>query len=327
MILGIDTSNYRTSIAAVTAEGEVLLNARKLLPVAEGERGLRQSDAVFIHLKQLREMTEQLRETVRGGRVQAVAASVRPRNLPESYMPVFQAGETVARALAAAADVPFYETDHQSGHIRAAVCETPLAGAERFLALHLSGGTTELLLRDGETLTPLGGTMDLHAGQLVDRAGVALGCRFPAGPELEEMARRGRSEGRLGCSMAEEDLCCNFSGAETRVQQWIAEGKMAREDIALEIYDLLSRTVSRMLEAGRKKTGVRQALIAGGVASSPLFREMLLARCEKLHRGLMPVFGRAEYSGDNAVGVALIGADRLRREQEGGGERDGGTAT
>ena len=316
IVIGFDTSNYRTSVAAATTEGEVLLNLRKLLPVAEGERGLRQNEAVFIHLKQLRELSEALRDGLNGQKIAAAASSVRPRCQEDSYMPVFLVGETAGRTLAAAENLPFFATDHQNGHIRAAAYGTALEKEERYLALHLSGGTTELVEKNGDALILLGGTLDLHAGQLVDRTGVAMGLHFPAGPELEQLAREGRSEGLLGCSMAEKDLKCHFSGAETRVRQWIAEGKMTRQDMAREVYDLLSRTVFRMLEAGRKKTGIRKALIAGGVASSALFREMLEARCERSLHGPEPVFGRAEYSGDNAAGVALIGAARLRKERE-----------
>lgn len=317
VVIGLDTSNYRTSVAAVTLDGEVLLNYRKLLPVAEGERGLRQNDAVFLHLKQLKEAAGMIGEAAQGRRIAAVAASTRPRDRDDSYMPVFQVGDTVGRTLAAVTDVPFFPTDHQAGHVRAAAFGTVLAGAERFLALHLSGGTTELLAAEGENLIQLGGTRDLHAGQLVDRAGVAMGLPFPAGPELEKLALAGHSEGRLGCSMTDGDLGCHFSGAETRVQQWIEDGTLSREDIAREIYDLLSRTISRMLAAGQRRTGIRQALIAGGVASSELFRELLTARCGRFRGAPEPVFGREEYSGDNAVGVALIGVARLRKMTDG----------
>ncbi len=315
LILGFDTSNYRTSAAAVTLEGEVLLNSRRLLPVEEGQRGLRQSEALFAHVKQLREVMEPLRSLGEEGSIGATAASKRPRNQEESYMPVFQAGETMACGLAAALDVPCFLTDHQTGHIRAAVYGTALEEREDFLALHLSGGTTELLEKRGDSLKEIGGTLDLHAGQLVDRAGVAMGLPFPAGEALEELARRGKAEGLLGCSMEDGDLKCHFSGAETKVQQWIRKGDMRREDMALEIYDLLARTVARMLSAGRKRTGLQEALIAGGVASSALFREMLGERIERHRIGVRVFFGRPEYSGDNAVGVALRGADLLRKRK------------
>ncbi len=314
IVLGFDTSNYRTSAAAVTTEGKILINSRKLLPVAEGQRGLRQSEAVFAHVKQLREVMLPLRELASRFRIAATAASSRPRNAEDSYMPVFQAGETMAVGLSSALGVPCFLTDHQSGHIRAAVWGTALDGQEDFLALHLSGGTTELLEKRGERLTRIGGSLDLHAGQLVDRAGVAMGLPFPSGEALEELARRGRAEGRLGCSMEREDLFCHLSGAETRVQQWIRGGELSREETAREIYDLLVRTVSRLMDAGAKRTGLRDILIAGGVASSALFREMLCERRGKSRAGIRICFGQAELSGDNAVGAALIGADRLRKE-------------
>jgi N6-L-threonylcarbamoyladenine synthase len=145
----------------------------------------------------------------------------------------------------------------------------------------------------------------------VDRAGVAMGLSFPAGPELEKMAENGTGGGLLGCSMSKGDLFCHLSGAESQVQRWIADGSIPRENIALEIYDLLARTVARMLCAGAEKSGFRQALVTGGVASSPLFRRMLLRRTDTRRNAPRIVFGQPEMSGDNAVGVALIGLKKV----------------
>lgn len=311
VVIGFDTSNYRTSVAAVTLDGEILVNHRELLPVPDGERGLRQSDAVFAHIRQLRNTEEELRTALQNAEVAAVAASTKPRDGEDSYMPVFQAGHTAGNLLAAALNVPFYETTHQRGHLAAVLYGTKLEGAERFLAVHLSGGTTDLLALDGEKLEQIGGSADLHAGQFVDRAGVAMGLGFPAGEALETLALCGRSEARLGCSMDDGGLTCHLSGAETRVQKWIREETLPREDIAREIYDLLARTLIRMLQAGSEKTGIRQALITGGVAASALLRQMLEERRKKTRNCPEIVFGKPEMSGDNAVGVALIGAKRL----------------
>ena len=311
VVIGFDTSNYRTSVAAVTLDGEILVNHRELLPVSSGERGLRQSDAVFAHIRQLRNSEEALREKLKGTRIAAVAASTKPRDGEESYMPVFQVGHTAGSMMAAALGVPFYETTHQRGHLAAALAGTKLESAERILAVHLSGGTTDLLVMDAERVTQIGGSADLHAGQLVDRAGVAMGLTFPSGEELEELAALGHSEGRLGCSMEDGGLTCHLSGAETRVQQWIRDGNLPREDVAREIYDLLARTLIRMLQAGTERTGIRNALITGGVAASSLLRQMLEERRKKARNCPELVFGKPEMSGDNAVGVALIGAKRL----------------
>ena len=312
VVIGFDTSNYRTSVAAVTLDGEILVNHRELLPVSNGERGLRQSDAVFAHIRQLRHSEEALRASLGGRRIAAVAASTRPRDGEESYMPVFQVGFTVGSLLASALSVPFYETTHQRGPMAAALAGTALENEDRLLAVHLSGGTTDLLVMDSEKVVQIGGSSDLHAGQLVDRAGVAMGLPFPSGEELEKLAVRGKSEGLLGCSLDKGDLTCHLSGAETKVQQWIQAGTMLREDIAREIYDLLARTLARMLKAGAEKTGLKKALVTGGVAASALLRQLLEERRLKTRGCPEIVFGKPEMSGDNAVGVALIGAKRLK---------------
>lgn len=317
--LGLDTSNYRTSLAAVSPEGEILLNLRELLPVEKGGRGLRQSDALYAHLKRLKEMMPALAELARERRIAAVCASTRPRNRADSYMPVFEAGDTVGRGIAAANGIPFFPTDHQRGHLRAAVRGTRLEGEETFLALHLSGGTTDLLLAESAEITPLGTSLDLHAGQLMDRVGVALGLSFPAGPEMEELARRGQSRGMLGCAMTDGDLSCHLSGAEAQAGRLIREGTLSPEDLSREVFDLLARTVCRMLTAGEKKTGHHSALICGGIASSGLFREMLSERLRRRGSMLRTVFGEPELSGDNAVGAALIGRDLVLKGGGGAG--------
>ncbi len=312
VVIGFDTSCYTTSVAAVTVEGEVLASCRKLLPVKQGERGLRQSEAVFIHVRQLPERLEELAPHLGDAEIAAVCVSRTPRDDAESYMPVFHAGDAQARGLAAMLGVPCFATTHQRGHIAAARVDSGVREGD-LLAVHLSGGTTELLALRGDTLTLLGGTLDLHAGQVVDRTGVALGLPFPAGPHLEKLAVQGRSNALLTVCTRNGGLDCHLSGAETQVQRLIREGTMPREDIAREVYDLLARTVCKMVCAGAEKTGIGQVLIAGGVSSSALFRELVKERIRKRDRDLHVCFGKPEYSGDNAVGVALIGAECLRK--------------
>ena len=183
--LGFDTSNYTTS-AAVFGNGTAE-NRGKLLTVPEGALGLRQSDALFQHVKRLHLMVEQLRADGAIDQIAAVGASTQPREVEGSYMPCFLVGEGEGRTLAAALGVPFYPCSHQQGHVAAAAWS---AGREDLmdkphLAWHLSGGTTELLRVEPEGHTVraevIGVTCDIAAGLLVDRAGVLLGMSFPAG--------------------------------------------------------------------------------------------------------------------------------------------------
>ncbi|MBR4538701.1 MAG: O-sialoglycoprotein endopeptidase [Clostridia bacterium] len=309
LALGLDTSCYTTS-AALCGFGGLPRQERRLLPVPKGERGLRQSEAVFAHVRQLPKVLLPLLSENKE-KIDCVCASDRPRDGEESYMPVFQVGVSQGKAIAAALNVPFFTTTHQRGHIAAAKYGTGLE-TDRFVALHLSGGTTDTLFIDGDALTPLGTSCDLHAGQLVDRIGVKLGLPFPAGPYLEELAVKGQNKNRVPVSFESDGLRCHLSGAEAQLLRLIKMGE-AWENVAAEVYGVLCRTVLRLVQAAAEAADIKDVLIAGGVASSRLLRDMLTERNEKRRTGLNLYFGRPEFSGDNAVGVALIGLERLRQ--------------
>ena len=308
MVLGVDTSCYRTSLALADGE-EILAETGRLLDVPLGERGLRQSEALFQHVKRLPELLEALMARA-AEPIGAVAVSVKPRPVEDSYMPVFTAGASVARSIASAIRVPLIETTHQQGHVRAALvgCDLPAD----FLAVHLSGGTTEVLkVGGGLSIDRLGGTADISAGQLVDRVGVALGLSFPAGPHLEALAVKGEARSALPVSVS--NLTCSLSGAEAALMRLIEAGA-GPENIAAEVYSLIARTLSRLISQAASQTGLQDVLLAGGVASSALLRASLSERLTRLNRDIRVHWARPELSGDNAVGVALIGCDRLKGE-------------
>ena len=306
-VLGIDTSCYTTSVACFGGSG-VLYDGRTVLPVRRGERGLRQSEGVFLHTRQLPPLVEEACLTVSPGSIAAVACSRAPVDREDSYMPVFLTGMGVARALAAALQVPLIPLDHQSGHIRAALIGHEDLTQAPFYAVHLSGGTTDLLAVESRgpgafSIEPLGCSEDLHAGQLVDRVGVLLGCGFPSGRELEALANRAQARDlRIPASVRE--LTCSLSGAENGACRALDEGWPAAE-VAFGIYDLLSRTLTKLLSNAVRLRGERPVLLCGGVASSLLLRELLKQRCE-----LPLFFGESRFSSDNAVGVAALGYDR-----------------
>ena len=316
-VLGIDTSCYTTSAALVSVSGRLIASSRRLLTVEEGERGLMQSQGLFQHVKNLPEMVADVMAKAPGAEIAAVCASTRPRPAEDSYMPVFRAGESQARAAAALLRVPFYPVSHQEGHVRAALVDSGIETKQPFLALHLSGGTTEILLSEAGRLTLLGGSLDLHAGQLVDRTGVRMKLGFPAGPALERLAmagvQGGGAKGLIGVSVKGVDCC--MAGAENKIVRMLEDG-MSHEQIAAEVFDFLARTIERQIEAACEKTLCRQALLAGGVASSTLLRQLLDARAKKRRLNCRLCYARPELSGDNAVGVALLGAGMYKNGEE-----------
>lgn len=305
--LGIDTSCYTTSVACANQQSIVFFKGT-MLSVPLGGRGLRQSEGLFRHVRQLPDLLSELFSAVDRTAIRAVAVSASPTSREDSYMPVFLAGLSQAQALSAALSVPLIRVDHQSGHIRAALFgNESLLDADRFLAAHVSGGTTDLLLvephRDAPyRIEPVGTSTDLHAGQFVDRVGVALSLPFPAGKHLETLAGSAVRK-NVKLPSAVKGTNCSFSGAESAAQRM--KGAVPDGELAYGVYDCLSRTLSKMFSAAAERYGDLPVLVCGGVSSSVLLRKLLGERfCGRLY------FGRPEFSSDNAVGVALLGADR-----------------
>lgn len=297
MLIGIDTSNYTTSVAAYN--GKEVINLRKLLPVEEGKRGLRQSDALFQHIKQFNALFDELMKNVDS--IDAVGVSARPRSCEGSYMPVFLAGEAFAKTLASGMKIPCYEFSHQDGHIMAALYSLGITDIpqERFLSVHMSGGTTEILVTSfngrGFDVQITGGTRDISAGQFIDRVGVKAGIRFPCGKELEYLA--GKAKNCLKLPVCEKDGYVNFSGVETRIQRM----DTVDADTALGIFDNIARALTRAVNSCIEKTGCRTVLVAGGVASNSYISEYF-----KTHINGRVLISLPQYATDNAAGIAVL---------------------
>ncbi len=305
--IGIDTSCYTTSVAA--ADRSTVSQRKTMLSVPLGSRGLRQSDAVFQHVKNLPELIEGILSECRDCRVRAVGVSSRPTDAEGSYMPVFLVGRLAAVSVAQALGVPLIETTHQAGHIRAALYgNEDLLEKDSLIALHLSGGTTDVLHveirnRMPDTIQCIGGSSDLHAGQFVDRVGVRMGLPFPSGQSLEAVARKAQRRD-ISIPSTVNGSVCSFSGQESyALRLW--ENGISNEEIAYAVYDCLARTIVKMIKSAAARYPGTPVLLSGGVAGSALLREMLRDRT-----GLEIRYAREGFSSDNAAGIALIALDR-----------------
>ncbi|ARU62221.1 O-sialoglycoprotein endopeptidase [Tumebacillus avium] len=310
-VLGIDTSNYTTSVCLIDEAGQIVKEERQLLLVEQGERGLQQSAALFQHVQNLPTMIERLGNLT--GQLRAVIASTRPRRLEGSYMPVFTTGSGMGRALASTHGVPFFETTHQEGHISAGEGSAGVVPADHFLAVHLSGGTTDLLevrrLADGYDIAELGTSTDLHAGQFVDRVGVALGLPFPAGPHLEKLARESADE-EVTLPSPVDGYNLSLAGPETAAMRLIASGANPA-DVARAVERCIAKGLEKVLRKAVQELGVKSLLIVGGVAANLYIRERLVYRLEHRAVGAKLYFALPKYSTDNAFGVARLGLQLL----------------
>ena len=309
-VLGLDTSNYTTSVAVF--DGRTGQNEGRLLEVRPGELGLRQSDALFQHVKRLPELFARLDEAGLLQNIHAVGASTRPRAVEGSYMPCFLAGASQGQSLAHTLGVPFFAHSHQQGHLAAAAWSAgrlDLLGAP-FLAWHLSGGTTELLKvePDGTSVTAeiVGGTSDISAGQLIDRTGVLLGLQFPAGKALDALYRQGESS----CSFRVKlnDLTFSLSGMENKVKGLLEAGE-APADIARFTLDTVTDVVLRATREAQARWPGLPVLCSGGVASNTRLREALAGECGAL-------FAQPRFATDNAMGTAILTWRALEKERQ-----------
>jgi len=322
-ILGMDTSCYTTSIALVDLDGNILLSRQIPLEVEPGQRGLQQSKALFQHLHRLPHMASEVARVIDPkNELAAVCATCRPRPVEGSYMPVFMVSHLTGQAFANMLGIPYYAVSHQESHIQAGLYSAGGPCSQRFLAIHLSGGTSELLkvndVGTGFEIEILGATQDLHAGQFVDRIGVAMGLQFPAGAHLEELARRGK-DGYVTIPFSVKGLTISFSGPETHAQRLLDRG-VDKADVAIAVYNCLVSTLERWILNAMDipGTNVKDVLLVGGVASSAILRQKLVDRLRKRDESIRLYFADPLLSKDNAVGTALLGLKLYRRSRGGG---------
>lgn len=300
-VLGVDTSNYATSLAVVSNSGQEVVCAKKrMLPIKPGQLGLRQSDAVFQHTLALPLIADEMREAFKD--VTAVGVSEKPRDVQGSYMPCFMAGVSFATSFSAALGVPLVKTSHQQGHVAAAMLGV---GDEelflrRALVFHVSGGTTDLLLCEGYRVQQtLGTSLDLYAGQAVDRLGGLIGFSFPSGQALSALAETCSESPAPKISV--EGMNCHFSGLQNQCEGLLAKGQTPAY-VAKYCLLVIAKTAAAMVVAARKQHKGLPLVCAGGVMCSTVVRAYLTKEVADV------VFAPAELSADNAVGVAVIAA-------------------
>lgn len=312
MFLGIDTSCYTTSLAVVDESKQLLAEKRIILPVTMGEQGLRQSTALFYHLQNLPRALQLLFSELKIPEIKAIGVSARPLPRENSYLPVFVAGLSLAESLSVVGDIPLVQTSHQEGHIVVGIWACEKEPGEEFLALHLSGGTTELLLVREKEQHPLkyeskvlGASEDIHAGQLVDRVGVALGLPFPAGRYLEKLAAQVEHKSEIRIPSAVQGYQISFSGAETQAKRFLQQG-VSPPEIARAVENCLAVTVEKVVRKAIEETGVKKVLFVGGVMANTYLRQRLKKRLTHPAVNAQLYFPQPKFNSDNAIGVSLI---------------------
>lgn len=310
--IGLDTSAYTTSLALVDQFEELLIDSRLTLPVAQGSLGLRQSEAVFHHVNNLPRLWPGGFEDLREGTLRAITAATQPRPVEGSYMPVFKVGEAFGLFLAQTNGLNFLPSTHQEGHVMAGLWSAGMP-AGRYLTLHLSGGTTEIIVSEESSpgklsLILLGGSSDLNAGQFIDRLGKAMGLNFPGGPQLEELA----CNAEINLPLLTTAVCGNtvsFSGPASQAER-LLQGGCSRSNLARAIEICIADSLIAALQHElKKKSSYDGLLVVGGVASNRFIRQRLKSGLDDF---ISIHFALPKYASDNAVGLAVQAARKTK---------------
>jgi len=306
LYLGIDTSNYTTSIAVVDEFDNIVLNLKETLKVKDNNKGLRQQEAIFQHLNNLPVLFDKISNCINIDNIVTIASSSKPRNNYDSYMPVFVVGKNQAYILSKMLNKTYKEFSHQEGHIASALINNQIFTNE-FLSLHISGGTTEVLvvkqLVENYEIKIVGGSLDISMGQLIDRIGVYLGLRFPCGNELDKLSKKGRLINIKIPFSFKDDFYFNLSGLENYFKKLIESMKYKNEDIIYTLFYTLGGIIQDILEKSKTVFGLEQCVITGGVSANSFIREYLVNNIN--YNTIFPK--DVLLSTDNAVGTAYLG--------------------
>ena len=302
--LGIDTSNYTTSAAIYDSDKNIVISSKKLLPVKSGELGLRQSDAVFEHTKQFYQVFLELPNDLIKN-VSCIGVSVKPSESDGSYMPCFLTGKTIADSIAYSLGVPVYYFSHQVGHIMAALYSSGKQELinSKFIAFHISGGTTDMLLvePDDDTVFKselIGKSLDLKFGQAIDRLGKLFCLPFPAGKHLDEISLKGENSLSFPVKLIENN--CTVSGFENKFNKYFQEGK-SKEDISASLFYSIADVLIKMSNLARLRFGHLPIVFLGGVMANTIIRNKIITELNEVY------FAEPQFSSDNAAGPAILG--------------------
>lgn len=325
--LGLDTSNYTTSVAIVDDDNSIIFDERIILSVKPGERGLRQNEAIFQHINNVPILINKAFDKYDKSLMKSIGYSSKPRNLIGSYMPTFNVGTSCANIISKTLDIPLFQFSHQDGHIEAALIGQDFQYNQRFIAFHISGGTTEILnisnfSKEGFDNKIIGGSKDISYGQLIDRIGGTLGFNFPCGKSMEEFLTNKISENISSELIANnikenvkqihlENNYVNLSGMENTFEKLISSSNFKKEDIIAKLFLIISDALIKQIRYSLDISGLNKIVLSGGVFANSYIRrdieEANIKNCDFY-------FGDANLCSDNAVGIAVLSAYRFNSE-------------
>lgn len=219
-------------------------------------------------------------------------------------------GTSFAKGLALSLGVPLVAVDHMQAHVLAHFIEDPCPTFP-FLCLTVSGGHTQIVRVDAPLkMTVLGNTIDDAAGEAFDKTGKMLGLPYPAGPEIDKLARTGQWKYKFP-EPRTPGLDFSFSGLKTSIRYFLRDrasedpGFISRElhHICTSVQETIVHILLKRMEEAAVNTGIREIAVAGGVSANSTLRSRFTDRAHAL--GWNIYIPKLQYCTDNAAMIAM----------------------
>lgn len=225
-------------------------------------------------------------------------------------------GSAFAKSLALSLDIPLIEVNHMQAHL---LChfiknEEKQPPSFPFLGVTISGGHTQLVLvEDFFKMTQIGTTLDDAIGEAFDKCGKTMGLRYPAGPEIDKLAKQGNSEAFEFPIPKVKNYDLSYSGVKTAFLNLI-NNNVAKNpnfvannlnDLCASIQKTLVQIIIQKITKAKEDFNLDQVVIGGGVAANSEIRRILNEKAASAQwEVFLPPF---QYTTDNAAMIGVVG--------------------
>jgi len=315
VVLGIESSCDETAASIYNSSTGILSNVIASQSIHTKFGGVVPELASRAHHKTIHATVRQALDEagVLTEEVEAIAVTQGPGLLGSLLV-----GICFAKGLAISIRKPLIGVNHIDAHMYANFIDHQ--PEYPYLSLVVSGGHTQLVYVNGPFHHQiLGKTRDDAAGEAFDKTGKILGLSYPAGPEMDRLARRGDPGfHEFPRGMINKGFDFSFSGLKTSVLYYAQEKgeefvKENLNDICASISAAISDVLVAKLKRAAKKTEVKSILLAGGVSANSMLRDKTERMASSM--GLKLYIPRIEYCTDNAAMIAVTGYLRAKRNQ------------
>ncbi|MFH0922103.1 MAG: tRNA (adenosine(37)-N6)-threonylcarbamoyltransferase complex transferase subunit TsaD [Fibrobacterota bacterium] len=314
LTLGIETSCDETSAAVVDERFEVLSNVIHTQQEHGRFGGVVPEIASREHVIKIESVVSAALE--KAGVKKEDLGLIAATNAP-GLMGALLVGLSFAKGLAFSLGRPFVAVNHLDAHIRANLIGRP-GLVPPYVALVVSGGHTFLVHDDGTRYCLLGNTLDDAAGEAIDKAGKLMGLPYPAGREMEAIAKGGDPAFfDFPRALPERrNLNFSFSGLKTALKNYLKT--RTEEDIARDKPSILAAyqeavvdQLARKSADALQRTKCHRLLIAGGVACNGRLREKLQLLMGKRNQLYFPAPALCT---DNGAMIAVAGLVKFTKK-------------